>query len=368
MLTHRKLNSCRAVSRTGLLLVGLAFLVCSAAGVEAQRLWTEQAAGQPALPALRQLNDALLDLTKQVLPAIISLQVRGDEGAAPDLPRNHPPVPDPSMPITGSGFIIKANGLAITNQHVVQDKEDIHVRLFDGTQARAKVLGRDTIGDMALLQIETETPLPVVPLGDSDALQVGEFVVAIGSPFGFENSVTFGMISGKRRNFLRSSAVGGYLQTDASINTGNSGGPLLNMRGEVVGVNTATIRRGVMGFAIPINAVKASLAQLHDYGHVRRAYLGVRIDPLDRDKIIRLGLESPRGAYIHEVLKGQPAQQAGLTIGDIIVGFDGREVNSPFDLQTAVAASPIGKKVRIEFLRQQQRQTVELALGEMPEN
>ena len=368
MLTHRKLNSCRAVSRTGLLLVGFAFLVCSAAGVEAQRLWTEQAAGQPALPALRQLNDALLDLTKQVLPAIISLQVRGDEGAAPDLPRNHPPVPDPSMQITGSGFIIKANGLAITNQHVVQDQEDIHVRLFDGTQARAKVLGRDTIGDMALLQIETETPLPVVPLGDSDALQVGEFVVAIGSPFGFENSVTFGMISGKRRNFLRSSAVGGYLQTDASINTGNSGGPLLNMRGEVVGVNTATIRRGVMGFAIPINAVKASLPQLHDYGHVKRAYLGVRIESLNRDKIIRLGLESPRGAYIHEVLKGQPAQQAGLAIGDIIVGFDGREVSSPFDLQTAVAASPIGKKVRIEFLRQQQRQTIELALGEMPEN
>ena len=368
MLTHRKLDSCRTLSRAGLLLIGLAFLVASAAGVEAQRLWTEQAAGQPALPTLQQLNDALLDLTEQVLPAIISLQVRGDKGATPDLPRNHPPVPDPSMPITGSGFIIKANGLAITNQHVVQGKEEIHVRLSDGTQTRAKVLGSDTIGDMALLQIETETPLPVVPLGDSDTLRVGEFVVAIGSPFGFENSVTFGMISGKRRNFLRSSAVGGYLQTDAAINTGNSGGPLLNMRGEVVGVNTATIRRGAMGFAIPINAVKASLPQLHDYGHVKRAYLGVRIDPLDRDKIIRLGLESPRGAYIHEVLQGQPAQQAGLAIGDIIVGFDGREVNSPFDLQTAVAASPIGKMVRIEFLRQQQRQTIELALGEMPEN
>ena len=123
-----------------------------------------------------------------------------------------------------------------------------------------------------------------------------------------------------------------------------------------------------MGFAIPINAVKATLPQLHDYGHVKRAYLGVRIDPLDRDKIIRLGLESPRGAYVHEVLKGQPAQQAGLAIGDIIVGFDGREVNSPFDLQTAVAASPVGKTVRIEFLRQQERQTIELALGEMPDN
>lgn len=374
MLTHRKLNSCRAVSRTGLLLIGLALLVGNAAGVEAQRLWTEQAPGQTALPALQQLNDALLDLTEQVLPAIISLQVRSNKGTAPNLPPNHPPVPDPSVPITGSGFIIKSNGLAITNRHVVDgDKagdgeEEIYVRLFDGTQTRAKVLGRDPVGDLALLQIETETPLPVVPLGDSDALRVGEFVVAIGSPFGFEHSVTFGMISGKRRNFLRSSVVGGYLQTDASINTGNSGGPLVNMRGEVVGVNTATIRRGVMGFAIPVNAVKALLPQLHDYGRVKRAYLGVRIDPIDRDKIIRLGLESPRGAYVHEALNGQPAQRAGIASGDIIIGFDGREVNSPFDLQTAVAASPVGKKVRIEFLRQQERQTVELALGEMPEN
>ena len=367
MSTRRKLNSCRMVSLVSLLLTGLALTGVGAGGVEAQRLWTEKAADPIAVPALRQLNDALLDLTEQVLPAIISLQVRGDKNTA-DLPPNHPPVPDPSMPIAGSGFIIKSNGLAITNQHVVEDKEEIYVRLFDGTQTRARVLGRDVPGDMALLQIETETPLPVVPLGDSDALRVGEFVVAIGSPFGFEHSVTFGMISGKRRNFLRSSVVGGYLQTDASITTGNSGGPLVNMRGEVVGVNTATIRRGTMGFAIPVNAVKASLPQLHDYGRVKRAYLGVRIDPLDRDKIIRLGLESPRGAYVHEVLGGQPAQRAGIAIGDIIVGFDGREVNSPFDLQAAVASSPVGKRVRIEFLRQQQRQTVELALGEMPEN
>ena len=368
MLTHHKFNSCPMVARTCCLLMGLAIVVSFAARLEAQRLWTEQPPGHMALPALQDMNDALLAMTDRVLPAVISLQVRGENRAASDLPRDHPPVPDPSLPITGSGFIIKANGLAITNQHVVEDKEEVYVRLFDGTRTRARVLGRDAMGDMALLQIESETPLPAVPLGNSDALRVGEMVVAIGSPIGFEHSVTFGIISGKRRNFLRSSAVGGYLQTDAAITTGNSGGPLINMRGEVVGVNTATIRRGTMGFAIPVNAVKAALPQLHDYGRVKRAYLGVRIDPIDRDKIISLGLQSPRGAYVHAVLSGQPAQRAGIAIGDIIIGFDGVEVNSPFDLQAAVASRPVGKMVRIEVLRQQQRRTVELALGEMPDN
>ena len=368
MLTDRKFSSCPLMARTCSLLLGLAIVVGCAAAVNAQRLWTEQHPGRATPRALQDLNDALMAMTDRVLPAVISLQVRGETRAASDLPRDHPPVPDPSLPITGSGFIIKANGLAITNQHVVEDKEEVHVRLFDGTRTRARVLGRDVLGDMALLQIESEKPLPVLPLGDSDGLRVGEMVVAIGNPIGFEHSVTFGVVSGKRRNFLRSSAVGGYIQTDAAITTGNSGGPLVNMRGEVVGVNTATIRRGTMGFAIPVNAVKASLPQLHDYGRVRRAYLGVRIDPIDRDKIIRLGLESPRGAYVHEVLSGQPAQRAGIAIGDIIIGFDGDEVNSPFDLQAAVASRPVGKKVRIEILRQQQRQTVELALGEMPDN
>ena len=368
MLTDCKSSSCARMARTCSVLLGLVILATFATVVEAQRLWTEQPPGHSALPALQEMNDALLEMTAKVLPAVISLQVRGKSAAPSDLPRDHPPVPAPNMPINGSGFIIKANGLAITNQHVVEDKEEVFVRLFDGTRTRATVLGRDAVGDMALLQIESETPLPVLPLGDSDALRVGEMVAAIGSPLGFEHSVTLGVLGGKRRNFLRSSVVGGYLQTDAAITTGNSGGPLVNMRGEVVGVNTATARRHGIGFAIPVNAVKAALAQLHDYGRVRRAYLGVRIDPIDRDKIIRLGLESPRGAYVHEVLNGQPAQRAGIAIGDIIIAIDGDEVNSPFDLQAAVASRPVGKKVRIELLRQQQRQTVELALGEMPDN
>ena len=368
MLTHRKFVSCPMAARSFSLLIGLALVLTAVTAVDAQRLWTEQPPGHAALPSLRDMNDALLDMTERVLPAVISVQVRGEKRAAANLPQDHPPVPDPSLPITGSGFIIKSNGLAVTNQHVIEGKDEVYVRLFDGTRSRARVLGRDAVGDMALLQIERDTPLPVVPLGNSDTLRVGEMVVAIGSPIGFEHSVTLGVISGKRRNFLRSSAVGGYLQTDAAITTGNSGGPLVNMRGEVVGINTATIRRGIMGFAIPVNAVKSSLPQLHDYGRVKRAYLGVRIDPLDRDKIIRLGLESPLGAYVHEVLNGQPAQRAGIAIGDIIVGFDGVAVNSPFDLQAAVASSQVGKTVRIELLRQQQRRTIELALGEMPDN
>lgn len=368
MLTDCKSISCAVMARTCSVLLGLVILATFATVVEAQRLWTEQPAGHSALPALQELNDALLAMTDRVMPAVVSLQVPGKARAASDLPRDHPPVPTPDSPASGTGFIIKANGLAVTNQHVVEDKEEVYVRLFDGTRTRARVLGRDVVGDLALLMIDSETPLPVVPLGDSDAARVGELVVAIGNPLGFEHSVTFGVLSGKRRKFLRSSAVGGYLQTDAAITTGNSGGPLVNMRGEVVGVNTATIHRRNMGFAIPVNAVKAALPQLHDYGRVARAYLGVRIDPLDRDKIIRLGLESPRGAYVHEVLSGQPAQRAGIAIGDIIVAIDGDEINSPFDLQVAVASRPVGKKVRIELLRQQQRQTVELALGEMPDN
>jgi serine protease Do len=270
--------------------------------------------------------------------------------------------------VTGSGFIIRADGLALTNYHVIEDSKRIDVLLHNGQETSATVLGRDPVGDLALLQIVTDTPLPVVPLGSSEALQVGEFVVAVGSPFGFNHTVTFGIISAKRRNFLRSGLVGGYLQTDAPITSGNSGGPLVNIGGEVVGINTATIGRGELGFAIPIDAVKAMLPQLHDTGHVTRGWLGVRIRPIDRDRAQNLGLDSRRGVYIHDVVHDQPAQRAGLAAGDVIVRFDGHEVATPFDLQSAVAATPVGKSVQIEFLRQHVRQTVELALGTMPED
>jgi serine protease Do len=192
-------------------------------------------------------------------------------------------------------------------------------------------------------------------------------VVAIGSPFGFEHTITLGMMSGKKRQFLRAGLVGGYLQTDAPLTTGNSGGPLVNMRGEVVGMNTAIVGRGEVGLAIPIDAIKELVPQLHTAGRVTRGWLGVQIRPLDRSKAAALGLETPQGVYVHEVMPAQPAYQAGIVAGDVIVSFDGKTVATPADLQGAVASTPVGKKVRVELLRARTRRTVEVTLVAMPE-
>lgn len=349
----------------------ISFLSCFllAAAVFAEpALWSERNQDGVIVPGLQQFNEELLHLTQTLLPAVVSLKVYSTKEGEAALPENHPAVPEPDGSfVTGSGFIIRADGLMLTNYHVIEDSENIEVLLYDGTQTTAKIVGRDPSGDLALLQIVTERPLPVMPLGNSAGIQVGEFVVAIGSPFGFEHTVTFGIISAIKRNFLRSGLVGGYIQTDAAINTGNSGGPLVNMRGEAIGINTATIGRGELGFAIPIDAVKDSLPQLYALGHVTRGWLGIRIRPVDRTRAAALGLETAQGVYVHDVLRDQPAHRAGLVVGDVIVRFNGQTVATPFDLQSVVAATPVGKKVQVEFLRNQSRHTVEVALGIMPE-
>jgi serine protease Do len=329
-------------------------------------LWTERDSVTQPLPALQQLNEALIDLTQQVITAVVSLRVASTENEA-ELPKDHPPVPDDTPSFgTGSGFIIRADGLVLTNNHVIENGSSIEAQLYTGESTTAKVLGVDPVGDLALLQLATDHPLPVVPLGSSSALKVGELVVAIGSPFGFKHTITFGMVSAKKRHLMRSGVVGGYIQTDASINTGNSGGPLVNMRGEVVGVNTATVGRGELGFAIPIDAAKAVLPQLFNGGTPRRGWLGVQIRPLDLTKAQALGLDPPRGVYVHDVLNDQPAQLAGIIAGDVILRFDGRMVATPFDLQSVVAVTPVGKKVKIQLYRQQVTRTVELTVGSMP--
>lgn len=331
-------------------------------------LWSERAPTETALPALQQMNEELVTLTQQLLPAVVSLKVNTKKDTQVALPKTHPPVPDDDEPsVTGSGFLIRADGLVLTNHHVIDDSTRIEVHLHDGTTTTATVLGRDPAGDLALLQIALERPLPVLPLGNSAALRVGEFVVAIGSPFGFEHTITFGIISGKKRNFLRSGLVGGYVQTDAHITVGNSGGPLVNMRGEVVGINTAIAGRGEAGFAIPIDIVKDLLPQLYAAGRVVRGWLGVHIRALDQVKGNPAAADAAQGVYIHAVVPDQPAHQAGIVAGDVIVSFDGKAVATPADLQSAVAGTPAGKKVKVGVLRARTVRTVEVALGTMPE-
>lgn len=331
-----------------------------------ESLWTERHVSDNPIPTLQQLNDALIMLTQQLLPSVVSIRIYGSK-VGTELPKNHPPTPEGRPPYgTGSGFIIRADGLIVTNQHVVENGTDIEVQLYDGGKYAAKVLGQDPIGDVALLRIEVDEPLPVAPFGSSSDLQVGEFVVAIGSPFGFEHTTTFGIVSGKRRQLLHSGVVGGFIQTDASINTGNSGGPLVNMRGEVIGINTVTVGRGELGFAIPIDAVKAVLHDLHKGATPARGWLGVQIRPVEPSKARQLGLSSHRGAYVQDVLNDQPAQRGGIQPGDIIVRFGNLAIDSPLDLQSAVAGTPVGRKVKVQVYRKRALHTVELIVGTMP--
>jgi serine protease Do len=331
-------------------------------------LWSERPGTEETISALQQLNASLVTLTQKLLPAVVSLKVHTKKDTDTALPKNHPPLPDDEKPsATGSGFIIRADGLVLTNNHVIEESTSIDVRLYDGETTTATVVGRDPLGDVALLQLTTRRPLPVIPLGSSAATHIGELVVAIGSPFGFEHTITLGIVSGKKRQFLRAGLVGGYLQTDAPLTTGNSGGPLVNMRGEVIGMNTAIVGRGEVGLAVPIDAIKEIVPQLHAAGRVTRGWLGVQIRPLDRAKAQALGLEALQGVYVYEVMPAQPAHQAGIVAGDVIVSFDGKTVATPGDLQGAVASTPVGKKVRVELLRARTRRTVEVTPVAMPE-
>lgn len=335
-------------------------------GHAALPLWTDTDPAAPALPALHQLNEALIALTQRVLPAVVSLRLHSKEGQTA-VPKNHPPVPEGTPPFAmGSGFVIRADGFILTNYHVIENSTRIDVQLYNGERVTATVVGQDPVGDLALLQVATDHSLPVAPLGSSTQIQVGELVVAVGSPFGFEHTITLGIVSAKKRHVLRSGVFGGFLQTDAAINTGNSGGPLINMRGEVVGVNTATVGRGELGFAIPIDAIKAVLPQLYSGQKVTRGWIGVQIRPLELTQAKTLGLDPPHGVYVHDVLNDQPAQQAGILVGDILLSFDGQTVATPFELQSLVASMPVGKKVAVQLLRKHARQTVELTVGTMP--
>ena len=269
----------------------------------------------------------------------------------------------------GSGFVIDKDGFILTNNHVVENTEEIKVKLADKREYDAKIIGCDAKTYPALIHIESDHPLVPLSMGDSDNLYVGDWVIAIGNPFGLEATVTAGIVSAKYRD-IGAGSYDNFIQTDASINPGNSGGPLLNTAGEVVGINTAILSRSGgsvgIGFAIPINMAKDILPQLKK-GKVVRGWLGVMIQKITPDLKEKLGLKDESGALVADVTAGGPAEEAGIKRGDVIVSFNGEDIKEMHDLPYIVASTPVGKKVTVDIIRKGKKKSLLVKTGELKE-
>ena len=268
----------------------------------------------------------------------------------------------------GSGFIISDQGFIITNNHVIAGADEIKVRLFDGREFKAEVKGNDEKLDLALIRIGAKENLPVAELGDSSQIKVGEWVMAIGNPFGLAQTVTAGIVSATGR-VIGSGPYDDFIQTDASINPGNSGGPLFNAEGKVIGINTAIVAGGQgIGFAIPVNMAKDVLPQLEEKGKVTRGWLGVTTQPLSAELAKSFALDSEKGALVADVVKDGPAAKAGLRNGDIILEFDGKKINEMSDLPRIVAATPVGKSVKVKALREGKPREFSVSVGRLADS
>lgn len=267
----------------------------------------------------------------------------------------------------GSGFIISNDGYILTNHHVVKEADEITVQLADDRTYEAQIKGRDTKLDLALLKIDPQENLPVAQLGDSNGIKVGEWVMAIGNPFGLEQTVTAGIVSATGR-VIGAGPYDNFIQTDASINPGNSGGPLFNAQGKVIGINTAIVAQGQgIGFAIPINSAKEILPQLKKTGHVVRGWLGVTVQKMTPELAQSFGLDKPHGALVTAVKEGSPAAKAGLKRGDVIRNFDGKAIEDINDLSRTVAATKVGKTATVDILRNGKARSLKVDIGRMPE-
>ncbi|MGH8690134.1 MAG: DegQ family serine endoprotease [Burkholderiales bacterium] len=353
-------------------------------------LWLAAVCATASAQAVRELPDftRLVDEQGNAVVNISTTQAVRRTGAAPQVPGiedeevleffrrfipRQQPGPGPRQPeprSLGSGFIISADGYILTNAHVVEGAEEITVRFTDKREFKAKVIGADRRTDIAVIKIDA-TGLPAVKFGDPAKLKVGEWVVAIGAPFGFENTVTAGIVSAKGRSLPQENFVP-FIQTDVAINPGNSGGPLFNMRGEVVGINSQIYSRtgGFMGlsFAIPIDVALDIQKQLRDKGRVARGKIGVVIQEVTRDLATSFGLERPRGALVNSVEKGSPADRAGVEASDIIVGFDGKPVEGSSDLPRIVGSTRPGSQAAIEVWRKGRSQRLSITVGELQED
>ena len=347
-------------------------MLCMLAVASLFVLTTGQVEAKPVSPDFVELSKRLkptvvnIRTTKHIKPRVGS-QLRGNDPfadlfgqffgqQAPQQPRKQQGM--------GTGFIISADGFILTNNHVVNGADEIMVKLSDGREIKAELKGLDDKLDVALLKISDKATLPFAELGNSDALEVGEWVMAIGNPFGLAHTVTAGIVSAKGR-VIGSGPYDDYIQTDASINPGNSGGPLFSSEGKVIGINTAIIANGQgIGFAIPINMAKTVADQLKATGKVVRGYLGVNFGALTPKLAKSLGLSSDKGAIITHVLKDSPAEKAGFKVEDVIVRFDGKAVDAETDLPKVIASTPVGKSVKAVVYRKAKRLELAVVVGQ----
>jgi len=289
---------------------------------------------------------------------------RGQGNGAP----NRPPRRVSSL---GSGFVIDASGIVVTNNHVISEADEITVVLTDGTRLKAEVAGRDQKTDLAVLRVKPTKPLKAVKFGDSDGLRLGEWVIAIGNPFSLGGSVSAGIVSARNRD-INSGPYDNYIQTDAAINRGNSGGPLFNLEGEVIGVNTAIISPSGgsigIGFAVPSKTVQAVVNQLQQFGEIRRGWLGVKIQQVTDEIAESLSLKPTRGALVAGIDDKGPAKPAGIEAGDVIVKFDGKDIKEMRDLPRIVADTPVGKEVEVVLVRKGKEEKKTVKLGRLEDN
>ena len=346
----------------------------------------------PALASARLVNlPDFSALVEKVSPAVVNisttrrnpveklpqdLKIPEDAGPLGDLLRRFleqapgmiPPDALPDAQSLGSGFIISSDGYIVTNSHVVDDAREIIVRLSDRREFKARLVGTDDRTDVSLLKIDADH-LPTVRIGRSADLKVGEWVLAIGSPFGFEHSATAGIVSAKRRSLPNENYVP-FIQTDVAINPGNSGGPLFNLDGEVVGINSQIYSQtgGYMGlsFAIPIDTAMSVVRQLREKGRVSRGWLGVYIQEVTRELADSFGMKQPRGALVAQVMKDSPAQKAGLRVGDIILEYNGESILHSAELPPLVGATPVGSRARLTLLRNGKRLELAVRIEELP--
>ena len=319
------------------------------------------------LRLLEEIQSVLVTLADRVKPAVVNIAPLSSASAkSGETPRGDR---GPNNPGTGSGVIVDKEGLIVTNNHVVGDAKEVEVRLSDKSKFIGQVIGRDPDTDIAIVKITPTGELPTVPFGDSSKVRVGQWVMAVGNPFSLDRTVTLGVVSGLERDAVRLSRYEAFIQTDASINPGNSGGPLFNIKGEVIGINTAIINyaQGI-GFAIPSNMVQQVTGQLRVRGKVTRGWLGVGIQEVTAELAGKFGIKENDGVLVNDVFENEPAARAGLKPGDIIAKVDGRRVETPAGLSRAVAGLTPGTKIELDVIRGGERRTITVDLGERKED